>query len=333
MLRTENDKNNSPQLPVKAKGHRFRSWFIGILLLAGVIAAVTHLGEIEHFAKLARQAEPRWLLVALLFQFGTYICTAAVWYQVLHYGGAHYNLLSFIPLAFAKLFSDQALPSGGASGISFFIAALKHRGVSTDLCMAIMLVSLIGYYAAYLIIALVSIALLLFYHAIHIWIVVLVGVFCLVAVVIPTGALFLQQWSPRSLPKILTRIPNIKDLLLGFTNAPRHLLRNKVLVAKVILSYIAVFLLDAATLWIMLLAIGQDASFLVALPCFVVSSIVATLGPVPLGLGIFEVSSIGMLNALGISVEAALTATLLLRGFTLWLPMLPGLWLARRELR
>lgn len=26
------------------------------------------------------------------------------------------------------------------------------------------------------------------------------------------------------------------------------------------------------------------------------------------------------------------TATLLLRGFTLWLPMLPGLWLAKREL-
>jgi hypothetical protein len=36
---------------------------------------------------------------------------------------------------------------------------------------------------------------------------------------------------------------------------------------------------------------------------------------------------------LGIPVEAALTSTLLLRGFTLWLPMLPGLWLAKRELQ
>jgi len=32
-------------------------------------------------------------------------------------------------------------------------------------------------------------------------------------------------------------------------------------------------------------------------------------------------------------LEAALTATLLLRGLTFWLPMLPGLWIARRELR
>jgi len=39
-----------------------------------------------------------------------------------------------------------------------------------------------------------------------------------------------------------------------------------------------------------------------------------------------------VLYYVNIPVEAALTSTLLLRGFTLWLPMLPGLWLARRQL-
>jgi glycosyltransferase 2 family protein len=42
---------------------------------------------------------------------------------------------------------------------------------------------------------------------------------------------------------------------------------------------------------------------------------------------------VGMLSSLGVSVEAALAATLLLRALTFWLPMLPGIWLARRELR
>jgi uncharacterized membrane protein YbhN (UPF0104 family) len=50
---------------------------------------------------------------------------------------------------------------------------------------------------------------------------------------------------------------------------------------------------------------------------------------VPLGLGIFEASLVAMLRVVGVSIEAALTATLLLRGFTLWLP---GLWCARHEL-
>lgn len=51
--------------------------------------------------------------------------------------------------------------------------------------------------------------------------------------------------------------------------------------------------------------------------------------PVPLGLGSFEAALIAMLHLTGVSLEAALTATLMLRGFTLWLPMLPGLWCAR----
>ena len=60
MQKSQNNKiSSASSLPAaKAKGHQFRSWFIGILLLAGVIVAATHLGEIEHFAKLAREAKP-----------------------------------------------------------------------------------------------------------------------------------------------------------------------------------------------------------------------------------------------------------------------------------
>jgi uncharacterized membrane protein YbhN (UPF0104 family) len=40
-----------------------------------------------------------------------------------------------------------------------------------------------------------------------------------------------------------------------------------------------------------------------------------------------------MLSFLGMAIETALAATILLRGLTFWLPMVPGLWLARLELR
>ena len=49
-----------------------------------------------------------------------------------------------------------------------------------------------------------------------------------------------------------------------------------------------------------------------------------TLGPIPLGLGAFGAACVGMLNLLGVAIEAALAAMLLLRGLTFWLPMLPG---------
>jgi hypothetical protein len=38
-----------------------------------------------------------------------------------------------------------------------------------------------------------------------------------------------------------------------------------------------------------------------------------------------------MLHLQGIGIESALAATLLLRGMTFWLPMVPGFALARRE--
>ncbi len=62
------------------------------------------------------------------------------------------------------------------------------------------------------------------------------------------------------------------------------------------------------------------------------ANVVATVAFVPMGLGTFEGGCIGMLLFLGVSIEAALAATILLRGFTFWLPMGPGLWFARREL-
>jgi len=93
-----------------------------------------------------------------------------------------------------------------------------------------------------------------------------------------------------------------------------------------------VFLLDSATLWVMLLAVGQKASLLEAIPSLVVASMVSTVGLIPLGLGTFEAASVALLASLGIPFEAALAATLLLRGLTLWMPMLPGIWLAKREL-
>jgi len=51
------------------------------------------------------------------------------------------------------------------------------------------------------------------------------------------------------------------------------------------------------------------------------ASMVATLGPIPLGLGTFEAGCVGMLSLLGVAIETALAATILLRGLTFWLPM------------
>lgn len=46
----------------------------------------------------------------------------------------------------------------------------------------------------------------------------------------------------------------------------------------------------------------------------------------------FEATSVLMLRMVGIDVAVALSATLLFRGLSFWLPMLPGYWCSRRVL-
>jgi uncharacterized protein (TIRG00374 family) len=83
----------------------------------------------------------------------------------------------------------------------------------------------------------------------------------------------------------------------------------------------------------MLEAVGAGAPPATVFASFVFASVVATLAWVPGGIGTFEGTCVVLLRSHGVTLEAALAATLLLRAFTFWLPMLPGLWLARRELR
>jgi len=241
-------------------------------------------------------------------------------------------MLPLVPLGLAKLFSDQALPSGGMSGTAFFITALRRRKVAPEICTAALLVSLVSYYASYMLVAVLSLALLQFYHAMSSWIMTIIALFCLGAMTIIAGTVWLRRRSELALPNWLKRVPGLNKFLDMLGDAPGDLLRDPVLLTQTTLFQLSIFILDSATLWVMLRAVGQEIPFLAALPSFVVASVAASLGLIPLGLGTFEATCVAMLRALGVPLKAALTATLLLRGFTLWLPMLPGLWLARREL-
>ena len=312
----------------------YSSIFAGLLLLAAIFFAVTHYGELTHVLVLLRNIEPFWLMLALFFQFSTYIALALVWQRALSYGGVHYSLHKLVPLAIAKLFADQALPSGGISGLAFIVNVFKQSNVSRTLVMGVMLLSILSYYAAYVLVAVASFLILWLYNDIRQWMVVLAGIFFVVALAVPGAILLLKKWGAQEeFPAWLLRLPVISGLLETFADVPDIMMRKPFLFAKATFFQTIIFLLDAATLWAMLYSLGNSVSLLLAFPCFVLASIVAMLSFIPLGIGSFEAACVGLLVMLGIRLETALAATLLLRGFTLWLPMIPGLLLTRRALR
>jgi uncharacterized membrane protein YbhN (UPF0104 family) len=307
-------------------------WVFGVLALFAVILVVLQIGELDRFVALARGAKPGWLLLAAALQALTYVCAASVWHAALARVAAPRPLHSLVPLGVAKLFTDQALPSGGISGTFLVIRGLRRRGVPAPLAMSALLVGLLSFYAAYAAAALAALIVLQFHHGVGAAIVVVAALFAIFVVGVPISVLSLR-WLPDG-PWIdrLRRVPGAAPLLEAIAAAPTDPLRDPLLMAKTTALQLAIFLLDGATLYVMLRALNQAASPFSAFASFMLADVVATLGPIPLGLGVFEGVSVAMLNMTGASLEAALAATLLLRGFTFWLPMAPGLWLARREL-
>jgi len=311
---------------------RWTTWLFGLLLLSGVCVVALHFTEFEHWVELLRAAQPGWLALAVVLQLATYVCVAHVWRCALVAVGTPQPYRSLLALAVAKLYSDQALPSGGVSGSAFTVAALARRGVDSAGAFAALIVATLGYYVGYLASAALALWLLWRAHDLEPWMIATATVFVIVAVAIPAGLLWLRR---RGRNARLTRyLPaRFEALVDGLARVPERVVRDRTLLSHAIGASALVFVLDAATLWSTLRAVGVDLTITTVWPSFVLASMVTTLGPIPMGLGTFEAVAVATLVALGTPVQAALAGTLLLRGLCVWLPMVPGLYLARRALR
>lgn len=306
-------------------------WAIGILVLAGLVTFVLHFGDLQVFLATLQGADPLWLVGAAFCQAATYVCASAVWWCVLRTANAARPLSSLFGLALVELFANQAVPTAGLSGSVMVVRGLIHRGVQAPIAMTALLVAALSYYAAYLLVGLLAFillwnmgdlsaawkALLVAFFA-----VILLLVFAIVAMTRSRG-----RFIPNSV-RVWHPVARLADVL---KHVRMDVLGNGRVVFEAVALQTAIFALDAATLWCAMRAVGMNIDPAGVFISFVLASVVATLSPIPLGLGTFEGTATAMLHVMGGSVEASLAATLILRGFTLWLPMLPGLWLIRRE--
>jgi len=308
------------------------SWFFGLLGFLALILAVLHFGSPERIVELVRSARPVWLVLAVFVQSATYVSAALVWRQALLRSGHPRSLRTLVPLGIAKLFTDQVLPSGGISGTMLAVSGLIRRRVPPKVAMAAMLTGLVSYDIAYLMVVLTSAGILWLHDRGNLPLFIGVAIFAVITVAIPTAVLGLKRWGGRQSITWLSKLVGMTALLRALAEAPTDLLHSPGLLIQTTGLQLGIFLLDALTLWIAFNCIGEVPEIWVVFVSFAIASMIATIGPIPVGLGTFEAGSVGMLHFLGVSIEAALAGTLLLRALTFWLPMLPGIWLARREI-
>ncbi len=311
---------------------KWRTWLLALLLIAGVLLAVLHWGDVKKFADLVAHSQPMWLLAAAAAQLLTYVALAVEWAQVLRAGKCRAPFGKLLGLTVAKHFADQMVPTAGMSGNVVVVDRLQAIGASRAVALATLIMTIVAYYASYGVVSFIALV-LLWIHGHTSWIVIgLIGASLGLSAAVPALALWLQRKGADAIPRWLRQIRTICELFEMIREAPTKLVRNSRLIGELSLLNGAVFALDGLTMQLCLFALGVHASFSAAFSAFIMASIVVTLGPIPMGLGSFEAVSIGMLRAMGVPFEAALSATLLFRGYTLWVPLIPGMFAARRQL-
>lgn len=223
------------------------------------------------------------------------------------------------------------MPAWG--GNVLLVDQLRGIGVERGTAVAALIISMIGFYAAYALFAIIMLVLLWFHNRATPLMAGLVTLFLCVALAIPSLALWLRNRGSEPLPAWLEKIGVVRALLDNVAEAPGELLRDRSLLTRVAACNALIFLADAGTLFACLRALGSDASVGTSFIALIMASIVVTLGPIPLGLGSFEATSTATLRLLGISFEAAFAGTMLLRLLILWLPLIPGMILMRGAIR
>jgi uncharacterized protein (TIRG00374 family) len=311
----------------------WRQWLLAALLIAGVIVAVLHWGDVKKFAALVTHAKPLWLLAAVAAQVLTYVTLAIEWTLVLRMAKCRSPFGKLLGLTVAKHFADQMVPTAGISGNVVLVDRLREISGSRPVALAALIMTIIAYYASYGVASLVALF-LLWIHGQTSWVVIgLISASLGLSAAVPALALWLHRKGAQAIPKWLRRIRTVCELFEMIKEAPTKLVRNTRLIGELTMLNCAGFALDGLTMQLCLFALGIQVQFGVAFGAFILASIVVTLGPIPMGLGSFEAVSIGMLRAMGVPFEAALSATLLFRGYTLWVPLIPGMFAARRQLK
>lgn len=309
------------------------SWMLGIALLVAVTAAVLHFSEERAFVDVARKVKPWWLTVAVLLQAGTYVAQGGIWRLVAQTTTVRLSRRTALELSLAKVFADQALPSAGLSSGLLMAEALHRRRLPTAAVNAAVLINIASYHSAYVIALGMAVGIFATRGQGNAVVMITALVFLLFSIALSGLILTLAGRPLKPGNRIVGRFRIARAMLAFVAAADGRLVRSPRVLGTALGLQCVIVLLDAATVWMLIGALGVWAPLPAVFASFMVASLFRTMGIVPGGLGVFEATSVLTLRMAGVDLAVALAATLLFRGLSFWLPMVPGYWFSHRALR
>jgi uncharacterized protein (TIRG00374 family) len=324
-----------PHHPTELPSRRstIAAWLFGLLILFALVTFVVRRSEIAQFAELLRDLQPRWFLAAAVLQILSQVSSAAVWYAVFRFAEHPCAFWALLRVRLAMIFANEALPSAGLAGSAVAIRGLAPHRIPANVVVSAIVAGVMTTYVAAGIALIVTLALLQPYHRVSPrFLMTAIGV----SAAIVAGFMALtwrrQTIAPR-LSARLARLPRVAAALDTISGAPVAVLHSGGFWSRAVALQLAVLLLDSSTLFVLLTALGTHPSPSTVFGSFMIATAATGAIPLPGNLGAFEAALVAMLHLFGVRLEPAFAAALLQRGFTVWLPLIPGLWYSRRLAR
>lgn len=317
-----------------------------VAILGAALLLFSRFGELREMLGYLRTVAWQGLVLALLCQAANYLAAARAYRDLLATQGHRLGLWHLFKVVIVTTSLSYAFPTWGASGNAFFLVTLRRNGIPSMRGAVVVLLSFLAHVFAVFLFVLGSLAWLVMDDRLTLRQTIVLSAAVTAGVAIFLGWLWrlshperfaraagwFAKWTRRGIGKTLDR-ERIKLASDQLAQGRRVVVRHKLHLVDPVLYRAIFFLMDCATLWVILRAMGVPADFGVATVGFTLALAAGGISLVPGGLGVTEVSMAFVLHRLGVDFEAAVVATLLFRLLSFWLPMPVGLLLYRGVLR
>lgn len=310
----------------------------GIFVLLAILALyflLPQLAGLEETWHRIEAGSPFWLALALLYTFGMFGGYVLLFQGVFGRGGAHLTWRESYQITMAGLAATRLFSAGGAGGIALTAWALRRSGmrrrVVADKTISFLVLTYLVYSTALVVFGF-GLRFGVFHGDDPFTMTVVPATLALVVTLLGLSIAFVPTDFERRLQSLASRHGRVGRLAQRLATVPatasagmRDALAHLRSRDPALLGAIAFWGFQIAVLWASFKAFGEAPPMAVIVMAFFVGML-GNLLPLPGGIGGVDGGMIGAFAAFNVDAGLAVVAVLVYRGFTFWLPTVPGIF-------
>jgi uncharacterized protein (TIRG00374 family) len=305
-----------------------------LLAIAALYFLLPQLAGLEDTWHRIEDGSPYWMLVALLFGVGMFFGYVAMFRGIfVRAGSGRIDWRASYQITMAGLAASRIFAAGGAGGLVLTAWALRRSGMAkrvvADKTLTFLILTYIPYMAA-LIVCGLGLRLGIFSGPAPFTLTVVPAILAAVALAIGLAVALVPTDLQRRLDGFGRRNGRLGRLAAKLANAPAAAsagMRDAIAHVRsgdpALLGAFAFWGFQILVLWAAFRAFGDAPPVAVLIQAFFVGML-GNLLPMPGGVGGVEGGMIGAFAAFDVDSGLAVVAVLVFRGFTFWLPLIPG---------